>query len=190
MTTEDQVIIPRHRPDLKEKLFFLLSGVIVSIPLTSIVSTFPTQLCSSLPSLYSEVCTVAIFAPFIEEFSKAFPLFYRHGETGRSYFSLAFLVGMGFGITEFFLYVFGMGAPVILRLPGVFFHASSTTITIYGIETKRPMLFYLTAVALHLSYNFSTFLGIFWLIVGPTILVLTYLLSWRLYHKCTDKIVF
>jgi RsiW-degrading membrane proteinase PrsW (M82 family) len=189
MIREDQVILPRHSPGLREKLFFLLSGVIVSIPLTSIVSTFPTQLCNSMPLFYSEVCSVAILAPFVEEFSKAFPLFYRHGETGKSYFTLAFLVGMGFGIAEFFLYVFVSGAPVILRLPGVFFHASSTTITIYGIETKRPILFYLIAATLHLSYNFSTFLDLFWL-VGPAILVITYLLSWHLYHKCTDRIVF
>jgi RsiW-degrading membrane proteinase PrsW (M82 family) len=189
MITEDQVIIPLHRPDLGEKLFFLFSGVMMSIPLTAVVSAFPTQLCNLMPLFYSKVCSVVILAPFIEEFSKAFPLFYRHGETGKSYFTLAFLVGMGFGITEFFMYVFGQGAPVILRLHGIFFHASSTTITIYGIETKRPIFFYLIAVALHLSYNFSTFLGQFWLIIGPAILVITYLLSWHLYHKCTYKIV-
>lgn len=187
---DDEVIIPRHMPGLKEKLFFLLSGVIVSIPLTSFASAFPAQLCESLPLFYSQLCAAAIFAPFIEEFAKAYPLFYRHGETGKSFLTLGFLVGIGFGITEFFLYVFGLGASVFLRIPGIFFHASSTSITAYGILTKRPVPFYLIAVALHLSYNFSAILGLVWLIVGPAALIITYSFAWHLYRKSTDRMVF
>lgn len=186
----DGITIPHHMPGLKEKLFFLLSGIIVSIPLTSFASVYPAQLCESLPLFYSQVCIAAIFAPFIEEFAKAYPLFYRHGETGKSFLTLGFLVGIGFGITEFFLYVFGLGAPVILRLPGIFFHASTTSITAYGIVTKRPVPFYLIAVALHLSYNFSAILGIVWLVVGPAALIITYSLAWHLYRKSTDRMVF
>jgi len=51
-----------------------------------------------------------LFAPFIEEVVKVFPLFYRYGETERSLIDLGILVGIGFGITEYTLYVFTLGA--------------------------------------------------------------------------------
>lgn len=190
MAEGGEVVIPVHRPDSKEKMFFLLSGIIVSIPITVSISMLSNSLCFLLPVFYSEICTVAIFAPFVEEFSKAFPLFYRHGETGKSIFTLGFLVGLGFGITEFFLYVFGMGAPVYIRLPGVFFHASSASITAYGIATNRAFPFYLIAVFLHFSYNFSTFLGAFWFIAGPAVLITTYYLSWHFYYKSENRVVY
>jgi len=186
VVNDNKIIIPLHKPGLKEKSFFLLSGIIVSIPITLFVNIFSSHLCFLLPVFYSEVCAVGIFAPFIEEFSKAYPLFYRHGETEKSIFILGFLVGMGFGITEFFFYVFG-GAPVYIRLPGIFFHAASTSITAYGIATNRAMPFYLLATALHLSYNFSTVLGSLWLIVGPVLLIITFYLSWHLYHKTSER---
>ena len=90
-----------HRPSLEEKLFFLSSGVITSVPLTLFVGTFTDSLCVVLPLTYATICSVAIFTPFIEEFAKAYPLFYRHGETERSLFSLGFLVGLGFGLKQF-----------------------------------------------------------------------------------------
>ena len=37
--------------------------------------------------LTAAILSTAIFAPFIEEFSKIFPLYYRHGETQRSIFN-------------------------------------------------------------------------------------------------------
>ncbi|VVB88670.1 Protease prsW family protein [uncultured archaeon] len=154
---DNKVIIPLHKPGLNEKTFFILSGIIVSIPITFFVNIFSSHLCFLLPVFYAEICAAAIFAPFIEEFSKAYPLFYRHGETERSIFTLGFLVGLGFGITEFFFYVFG-GAPVFIRFPLIFFHAASTSITAYGIARNQAMPFYLLAVALHFLYNFSTVL--------------------------------
>lgn len=190
MTEDNKAVIPLHRPGLNEKLFFLLSGIIVSIPLTSFVNIFSSHLCILLPIVYAEVCGIAIFAPFIEEFAKVYPLFYRHGETEKSIFTLGFLVGLGFGITEFVMYVFGLGAPVLIRLPGILFHASSTSITAYGIATRQSMPFYLIAVALHLSYNFSAFLGTFWLIGGPAALIITYILSLHLYLKTRERIVY
>lgn len=95
MTEASEVIIPPHRPGLREKSFFLLSGIIVSIPITLSINAISSHLCFLLPVFYSEICAVAIFAPFVEEFSKAYPLFYRHGETERSIFILGFLVGLG-----------------------------------------------------------------------------------------------
>jgi hypothetical protein len=189
MVENDRAIIPLHRPGLKEKLFFVFSGIIVSIPLTLFVDAFSSHLCFFIPIIYSEICTSSIFIPFIEEFAKVYPLFYRHGETERSIFQLGFLTGLGFGITEFFLYVFGSGASVYVRLPAVLFHASSTSIIAYGIATKRPMLFYLIAALLHLLNNFFAISGSIWFIGGPAVLITTYFLSLYLYGKTSERIV-
>ncbi len=189
MTEENKVIIPVHRPDLREKLFFALSGVIVSIPITLYFNVFSSHLCFILPLLSTEICTSALFAPIIEEFAKAYPLFYRHGETGRSIFTLGFLTGLGFGITEFFLYVFGADASIIIRLPAILFHASSTSIIAYGIATHRAVPFYLIAVGLHLINNFFAISGPFWLIAGPITLIVTYALSIHFYRKTEEKII-
>ncbi|MGZ7209660.1 MAG: PrsW family glutamic-type intramembrane protease [Methanobacterium sp.] len=154
-TGNNHVIIRPHRPDLKEKLFFLISGVIVSIPITILFGSLTQNLYGGLSGFYATVLSVVIFTPFIEEFAKAYPLFYRHGETERSIFILGFLVGFGFGLSEFLLYIFVLGAPVIERIPGIFFHAASTSIVAYGIAKKQPIFYYLVAVGLHFLNNFS-----------------------------------
>lgn len=185
---DGHVVIKPHRPDWKEKLFFLSSGVIVSIPLTLFVGSFAQSICIVLPVFYATVCSVVIFTPFIEEFAKAFPLFYRHGETERSIFILGFLVGLGFGITEFVIYVFFMGVPVFARLPGVFFHAASTSIVAYGIAKKQPIFYYLIAVGLHFLNNFSALFQ--YQIIGFLIANLSaYYLSFRFYHKTSEKFI-
>ncbi|VVB94995.1 Uncharacterised protein [uncultured archaeon] len=189
MAENNEVIIPIHKPGLKEKLFFCLSGIIVSIPITLYVNVFSSHACFLLPAFYSALCSTALFTPFIEEFAKVYPLFYRHGETEKSIFTLGFLTGLGFGITEFLLYVFVEGVPVSVRLPAIFFHASSTSITAYGIATKRPVSFYLIAVALHLLNNFFASIAFFWLIGVLGVTIITYFLSWYLYHKTSDTIV-
>lgn len=185
---DNHVIIKPHRPDLKEKLFFLISGIIVSIPVTLFFGTFAQDLCVVLPVFYATVCSVVIFTPFIEEFAKAYPLFYRHGETERSIFILGFLVGLGFGISEFLIYIFLLKAPVILRIPGIFFHASSTSIVAYGIARKQPIFYYLIAVGLHFLNNFSAlfdggFIGYFIANISA------YYLSYTFYKKTTEKII-
>ncbi len=178
-----------HRLSLEEKLFFLLSGVITSVPLTIFVGTFTDSLCIVLPLTYATICSVAIFTPFIEEFAKAYPLFYRHGETERSLFSLGFLVGLGFGITEFLLYVLVLRGSLLFRLPGIFFHATSTSITAYGIATKRFWVFYLIAVALHFANNIAALFDPLWIVVGPVAIVITYLYAWYLYRKTSEIFV-
>ena len=185
---KNSVTVVVHKPDLQEKLFFLLSGIITSIPLTLFVGTFTDSICISLPMFYAEICSVAVFTPFVEEFAKAFPLFYRHGETTRSLFILGFIVGLGFGFAEFILYVFVLDQSVIVRLPAIFFHAATTSITAYGIGTNRPWLFYLIAVGLHFAINFSALLQSFWIIVGPLAISTTYLLSWYLYNRTTENL--
>jgi len=191
METE-QATIAVHKPDIKEKIFFLGSGLLVSVPFTVFFSEFSNSLCVAMPLLFAQVCSLVIFAPFIEEVAKVFPLFYRHGETERSILDLGILVGLGFGLTEFALYVFTLGAPFIARVPGVIFHASSAGITAYGIAKKKPLPFYLISVALHLANNLLALLSnslSFLYIPAIVVLVTTYLLAWRLYLRTSETIV-
>lgn len=194
---DNTTIIPLHRPNLRERIFFFTSGVITSVPLTLFVGTFTDSLCVALPIFYATLCSTAIFAPFIEEFAKAYPLFYRHGETEKSIFTLGFLVGLGFGLSEFLLYVIVLEAPILVRLPGIFFHAASTSITAYGIATKRSVMFYLIAVILHFSNNFSALFGLssnnFFAQLSARIgivaaLAITLFLSSQLYYKTSERI--
>lgn len=194
---DNTTIIPLHRPNLRERIFFFTSGVITSVPLTLFVGTFTDSLCVALPIFYATLCSTAIFAPFIEEFAKAYPLFYRHGETEKSIFTLGFLVGLGFGLSEFLLYVIVLEAPILVRLPRIFFHAASTSITAYGIATKRSVMFYLIAVILHFSNNFSALFGLssnnFFAQLSARIgivaaLAITLFLSSQLYYKTSERI--
>lgn len=187
---EQKAIIPVHKPDLKEKIFFFISGILVSVPLTFFFYGFADLLCVTLPFFYAQLCSIVFFAPFIEEFAKVFPLFYRHGETERSIVILAILTGLGFGITEFVLYVFTLDAPFISRIPAVIFHASSAGIIAYGIVKKKPLIFYLVAVLLHLANNLIA-LSDFSLAVipGTAIVVGVYLLAWRLSNRTSEILV-
>ena len=189
--SNDQTLLTRHKPDFKEKLFFFISGIIISVPLTLYIDSFIEQLLAieMLSKFYATLLTIAIFTPFIEEFAKAYPLFYRHGETERSIFILGFLVGLGFGISEFLVYVHILGVSPYIRLPGLFFHAASTSITAYGIATKRPVWFYLIAVFLHFSNNLSALVGSAWLMGGVGAVALAYFLSWYFYRKTTELFV-
>jgi RsiW-degrading membrane proteinase PrsW (M82 family) len=195
---EGEVVIPIHRPAWREKSFFFLSGMISSIPLTLFVSQFSDSLLSSLSSFYAVLFSSVLFAPFLEEFAKAFPLLYRHGETERSIFILGLLVGLGFGFVEFVIYVFVLGVPFVFRLAGVLFHGASTSITAYGIATKRAPMFYLIAVGLHFSNNFLAFVDLSvdpaalfgpWSVGTYVVMFTTLYLSWRLYNKTSEKIV-
>jgi RsiW-degrading membrane proteinase PrsW (M82 family) len=76
------VTIRLHRPSLNELLFFVLSGAIVSVPLTLFVESFADPLLVGFSAFDITVITVILFAPLVEEFAK-FSAFYRHGETQR-----------------------------------------------------------------------------------------------------------
>jgi RsiW-degrading membrane proteinase PrsW (M82 family) len=184
MENERQCVIPLHKPTRKELLFFFASGILVSIPFALVFE--------QVSSFVSITLSIVFLAPFIEELAKVFPLFYRHGETERSIVTLGILIGLGFGISELILYVFLSGAPLIDRIPGVIFHASSAGITGYGIAKKNPLPYYAIAVILHVTNNFfairSTIpLGVFAEIV---VLVIAYFLVWRFYHQASkEKIV-
>jgi RsiW-degrading membrane proteinase PrsW (M82 family) len=190
MENEQKAVISVHKPGIKEKIFFFISGMLVSVPFTLFFSGFTDTLCVALPFFFAEICSVVILAPFIEEFAKVFPLFYRHGETERSIMTLAILIGLGFGVTEFALYVFTLDAFFISRIPAVIFHASSAGITGYGIAKKKPIPFYLIAVSLHLGNNLSALLGTSLSIIpGLAIVITAYLLAWRLYNRTSENVV-
>jgi RsiW-degrading membrane proteinase PrsW (M82 family) len=180
-----------HRPGIREKIFFFGSGIIISVPLTLYLSSLSDYLCelTTVSLIYASICATAIFTPLIEEFAKAYPLFYRHGETERSIFTLGFLTGLGFGISEFFVYVFAQGVPIPIRLPGLFFHAASTSIVAYGIATRRPIRFYLIAVVLHFVNNFTALFGVVWLVGGLGAVLLAYLLAWQLYKRTSERLI-
>jgi len=185
-----EITIQLHKPSISELLFFLLSGAVVSVPLTLFLEqNFGAPLISGLSGVTVTFITIAIFAPFTEEFAKVFPLFYRHGETQRSIFSLALCVGIGFGIVEFLTYVFTYGVGIIPdRIPGLLFHPASTSITAYGIATRKPLPYYLAAVSLHFSNNF---LAVFApaLPSSVVILAITLYTSYTLHGKAKEKFV-
>lgn len=135
--------------------------------------------------------STALFAPFVEELAKVFPLFYRHGETERSLVTLGVLIGLGFGISEFFLYVVLLDVPPIFRIPGVIFHASSAAITAYGIAKKNPLPYYLISVSLHAINNFFAVVNVSaGVLVELLVLITVYLLAWHFWHKASpEKIV-
>jgi len=99
---------------------------------------------------------------------------------------------LGFGITEFVLYVFFLGVSPVARFSGIIFHSSSAAITAYGIAKKNPLPYYLLSVGLHIANNFlaltgDIFLGVFGALF---VLISVYLLAWRYYHKASkDKMV-
>ena len=177
-----------HKLGPREKLFFLISGVIISVPLSFFTEIYASQLCSMLPTPFGSLCLIALLTPFIEEFAKAYPLLYRHGETERSISTLGLLVGLGFGVTEFLVYVLLLGIPFCIRLWGIFFHASTATIIAFGIAKKRTWIFYLIAVSLHFANNFLALLGGTWSVTGATAIeVISYLVAWRLYTRTREK---
>ncbi len=179
---QPQCIIPLHKPSNRELAFFFASGILVSIPFT----LFFAQLYQYVPNILA----VVILAPLIEEVAKVFPLFYRHGETERSFVILGILIGLGFGISELVLYVAFLNTPLIVRIPGVIFHASSAAITAYGIAKKNPAPYYATSVILHASNNFFALATIdpaLGLIVQLFVLIAAYLFAWRVYHRASTK---
>ena len=189
--SKDTITIRLHRPSVKELSFFFISGALVSVPLTLLIEQFANPFLSGFSAFDVTILTVAVSAPFVEEFAKAYPLFYRHGETERSIFNLALFVGLGFGIVEFFTYVFRFGPQIIPdRIPGLFFHPASTSITAYGIATKKPVPYYLVASLLHFANNF---LAVVTPPIVPTsivILAITLFVSWQLHDRTREKFVY
>ena len=77
MEIGQKAVVLFHKPDIKQKIFLFTSGLLVSVPVTVFFSEFSDSLCVAMPLLFVQVCSLVIFAPFIEEFAKVFPLLYR-----------------------------------------------------------------------------------------------------------------
>ena len=179
-----QCVIPIHKPSQRELIFFFATGILVSIP-------FATFYESLYPAAFSSALLVAVLAPFIEELAKVFPLFYRHGETERSLVTLGLLLGLGFGIVEFVEYIVIGHAPIVASIPHIIFHASSATITAYGIAKKNPVPYFLLAVGLHVVNNFFALASdVLSLFATLLVLIAVYALAWKFYHQASkEKIV-
>ncbi len=184
----NEAMIPLHKPSFNEMLFFLVCGAVLSVPFTLFIEQFSTPLLLGFDPISAALLSVAVLAPVIEEFSKVFPLFYRHGETQRSIFNLALLVGLGFGIVEYLTYVFALNASPITRLSGLLFHPAATSITAYGIATKKPLPFYLVAVALHFANNLLAVLTPS-MPTSAIIVAVAVLLSWQLHDKTKNEFI-
>ena len=175
-----QCVIPLHKPSTKELVFFFISGILVSVPMALFFS--------NVYPYVSVFVSTALIAPFVEELAKVFPLFYRHGETERSIVTLGVLIGLGFGISEFLLYVVFLGVPPIARVPGVIFHAASAAITAYGIAKKNPLPYYLISVSMHAANNFFALTAIgAGVYVELLVVIIAYLLAYRLYHMASNE---
>ena len=185
----ENATIQIHRPSAREMLFFFSCGVIMSVPITLFIVQLTNPLITGLDEFSAALVSTAFLSPLIEEFSKVFPLFYRHGETQRSIFRLALLVGLGFGLVEFLTYVFVLGAYWPLRLFGLVFHPASTSISAYGIATKRPLPFFALAVGLHFANNLMALVNPFPVNSSIIIVTLAGLASWRLHTRTQEKII-
>lgn len=179
-----------HKPDLDEKVFFFGMGVTISVPLTLFVYQYSDLLLVGLDAFLIAFFSRVIFAPFVEEFAKAYPLFYRHGETERTIFDLSLIVGLGFGIVEFLTYISVLSVPFIYRIPGILFHPASTAIIGYGIAKKKSIQFYFVAVILHLLNNYIsltfTSLDLNPLFGSMLIALITVIIAWRLRKEAKD----
>jgi RsiW-degrading membrane proteinase PrsW (M82 family) len=159
------------RETLAERLFFFLSGILVGVPVALFFE--------GVSHLWFTSIGVATFvAPFVEEFAKADPLFFRYERTGRSLMFLGLLSGLGFGIAEFAVYVVS-GVPFFLRLPAIAFHAAGTSIVGYGVYKRSAFRYYLLPVGLHFLNNLFASLGWLWLVGGVAATLVSYYLAYR-----------
>ena len=160
-----------------EKLFFFLSGIVVGAPVA-----FLFEMTSHL--WFTTFGVVTIVAPFVEEFAKANPLFFRYERPAKSLLLFGFLAGLGFGLAESIVYVLS-GVPFIARLPAIGFHAAGTTIVAYGVFKRATLKYYFVAVGLHFLNNLFASLGLLWFVGGLGATLASYYLAWKYYRLST-----
>jgi RsiW-degrading membrane proteinase PrsW (M82 family) len=180
------IIVPDH-PDFNEKLFFLISGIIISVPFTIFFEMFANSVTLGSMSFYAALWSTVLVAPIVEEFAKIYPLFYRHGENERSLYTIGFMVGLGFGIAEFLIYVLVYGSPLPIRLIGILFHAATTSIIAYGIAKKKTWRYFTLAVFLHMSNNLFALFGDLWLLGGVLAIITAYAFSLHFYFETKGR---
>jgi hypothetical protein len=180
-------MIEVHKPSTGEYLYYFVQGLIISVGMTFLFENLARQVVNDFFSTRMAGFVLIVgAAPIIEEYFKIYPLFTRHAETARSLIKLGFFSGLGFGLAEFCIYVFLAGAPVTIRLPGLLFHAASTSITATGISKNQFTQYYVIAVVLHAVNNFFAELGDIWFIGGLATVLLAYIISYRDYAAAED----
>jgi len=176
-----------HRPSTAEYLYYFSQGLVISVAMTFFFENLARQIVNDYFSTQMAGFILIVgAAPLIEEYFKIYPLFSRHAETARSLIKLGFFSGLGFGLAEFFVYVFLAGAPVVIRLPGLLFHAASTSITATGLSKNQFTQYYILAVVLHAINNFFAELGDLWFVGGLATVLLAYIISYRDYSAAED----
>lgn len=166
-----------NKEALGERLFFFLSGIVVGVPVALFFESISHQ-------WFTHLGMATIVAPIVEEFAKADSLFYRHEKNAKSLVRFGLLSGLGFGIAEFFVYVY-RGVPFLIRLPAIGFHAAGTSIVGYGVYRRKAVKYYFLAVALHFLNNFFGSLGWLWLIGGLGATIASYYLAYRFYRQAS-----
>jgi len=162
----------------------------MSVPITLFIASLADPLIVGFDDPTAAILSTVIFAPFIEEFSKIFPLYYRHGETQRSVMQLALAVGLGFGLVEMITYGAVYGVEILpFRLLGLLFHPASTSIAAYGIATKKPLPYYGLAVGLHFANNFLALTNPLPISASIIIVAVTLWISWSLRRKTKETFI-
>jgi hypothetical protein len=169
-----------RRETSTERLFFLLSGIIVGVPVALFFE-------SIFHLWFTTLGVATVVAPFVEEFAKADPLFYRREKTGRSLMILGLLSGFGFGLAEFFVYVYS-GVPFLFRLPAVAFHAAGTSIVGYGVYRRETVRYFALAVSLHFLNNLFGSLGLLWLVGGLGATLASYYFAWTFFKRVSKDL--
>ena len=154
-------------------------------PLPFLLTILPVYCVSNYPCSMLPYVSLPFLHPLLKS-SKAYPIFYRHGETERSIFNMGFLIGTGFGLAEYVLYVGFLGVPFTIRLPLVFFHSASTSITAFGVARKKTVRLYLAAVGLHFAINFISIVSNLWHIAFLFVFI-TYYYSWQFYKQTSHN---
>jgi RsiW-degrading membrane proteinase PrsW (M82 family) len=174
VATKGEYKMVRNNKPISEYIFFYFSGMIVGVPVAVFFE-------SIFHLWFSTLGVATLIAPLVEEFAKAQSLFYRYEKSSRHLMQIGFLSGLGFGLAEFFFYIY-RGVPFLIRLPAIGFHAAGTSIIGYGVSNQNTLKYYLLAVTLHFLNNLYAALG-FWLPGGLTATITAYLIALILYLK-------
>lgn len=172
--------------NMNNYLSFFIQGLIGSAILTLIFESLARSfLVDFFRTEVAGFILLVIVAPIVEEYFKIYPLLRRKNENKASIIIYGFFIGLGFGLSEFFIYVFVANVPFLIRLPGLFFHAASASIAANGIVRGDLMKYYLIAVFLHAMVNFFAELGEVWILGGLGSVIITYILAYYYYKQYT-----
>lgn len=177
----------RYKGNLSTYIWSFLQGLIGSVFLTVIFENIARGFLVDLfRNELAGFILLVIVAPIVEEYFKIYPLFRRRAESPETLIIFGFLIGLGFGVSEFLIYVLLAKVPVLVRLPGLFFHGASAAIATMGLVKNNLAKYYLIAVILHAAVNFFAELGQVYILGGLGSVILTYILAYNFYRVAED----